>query len=168
MSNKFLRPRENRCKWFNNFGKEERSVYIVRDEKTQFSHKFNKLNRFTKCLNRFRQQKDRPEKYEGWYDSNHIWVDSSVPRMKIDTIQTSYESIQDKLENFVRRFKNRKETMHTWIDSNRCESIHMKSETLLNRFRLWWVDSNWFKDDFWPFFKLHKTTRTNHIDSRVL
>ena len=96
MNNEFLRHRENSCKWFNTFGDVERSVYIVKGEKTQFSHKFNRLNRFTKCLNQFRQQKDRPEKYEGWYDSKHIWVDSSVPRMKIDAIQTSYESIQGK------------------------------------------------------------------------
>jgi len=57
MNNEFLRPRENRCKWFNCLGVVRRSVYIVKGEKTQFSHKINRLNRFTKCLNRFRQQK---------------------------------------------------------------------------------------------------------------
>jgi len=146
MNNEFLRRRENSCKWFNTFGKEERNVYIVKGEKTQFSHKFNRLNRFTKCLNRFRYQKDRPEKYEGWYDSKHIWVDSSVPRMKIEAIQTSYESIQDKSGSFVRR------CIH--------ESIHIKSETLLNRFRLWWVDSNWSKNDFLTLFQTTQINKT--------
>jgi len=57
MNNEFLRPRENSCKWFNNFEVVERSVYIVKGENTQFSHKINRLNRFIKCLSRFRQQK---------------------------------------------------------------------------------------------------------------
>jgi len=143
MSNEFLRPRENSCKWFNIFGDVERSVYIVKGEKTQFSHNFKRFNRFTKCLNQFREQKD---------------IQRS---MKDDTIQSIFESIQMYPEWRLIRFKlcmNRfnasqnvlwdDSNRHTWIDSNRCESIHMKSETLLNRFRLWWVDSNWSKMNF--------------------
>jgi len=167
MSNEFLRPRENRCKWFHEFEKEERSVYKVRGEKTQFSHKINKLNRFTKCLNWFKQQKNRPEKYEAWYDSDHIWVGSSVPRMKIDTIQTSYESIQNRSESFVRRFKiEKRRCIHesiqiyvnrfTWI-RNFIETV----QTVMSRFKL---IERWFL----TLFQTNKTTRPNHIDSRVL
>ena len=143
------------------------SVYIVKGEKTQFSHKFNRLNPFIKCLNRLRQQKDRHRS------------------MKDDTIQSTFESIQVYLGWRLIRFKlrmnwfnasqrvlwdesKRKEMMHTWIDSNKCELIHMKSETLLNRFRLWWVDSNWSKMNFDTFSNETITSTPNHIDSRVL
>jgi hypothetical protein len=144
MNNEFLRPRENSCKWFNKLGVVMRRLFIERGEKTKFSHKNNRVNRFTKCLNRFRQQKDRPEKYEGWYDSRHIWVDSSVPRWRLNQFKLCMNRFNAS-QRVLWDDSSKKETMHTWIDSNRCESIHMKSKTLLNRFRLWWVDSNWSK-----------------------
>ena len=64
MNNEFLRPRENSCKGFNEFGVMRRTIYIVRGDKTQFSHKMNRLNRFTEWLNRFRQQKNKLGKHE--------------------------------------------------------------------------------------------------------
>jgi hypothetical protein len=48
---------------------EEETIYRERDDKTKFLQKNNWLNQFTKCVNLFRQQEDRLEKYEGWYDS---------------------------------------------------------------------------------------------------
>ena len=95
MSNEFLKPRENRCKWFNKFGVEGKGVYIVKGKKTQFSYQNNRLNWFIKCLNQFRQLKteQRTKKnetiqcvYESiqvnlgwrWIDSNCLWIDSSA------------------------------------------------------------------------------------------
>ena len=166
MSKEFLRPRENRCKWFNAFGVMRR-LFIRKGDKTKFSHKNNRLNRFTKCLNRFRQQKDRLEKYEGWYDSRYIWVDSNVPRGRLNRFKLRVNRF-DASQRVLWDDSRKKETMHIWIDSDRCESIHMKSEALLNRFRLWWVDSLWFQKEFDTFLKRHKTSRSNCIDSRVL
>jgi len=61
MNNEFLRPRENRCKWFNNLGVMREWVYIVNECKCKFSSKNNYLNRFTKSKNRFRHQKNKPD-----------------------------------------------------------------------------------------------------------
>jgi len=161
MNNEFLRPRENGCKWFNHFGAMRRRLFIERGDKTKFSHKNNRLNWFTKCLNRFRQQKDRPENMkddmiqdifeliqvypdEDWFDSNFVWIDSMQVREFCETIQAKkiwciHESIQ--------------------ID---VESIHMKSETLVNRFRLWGVDSNRFQMNFYTF-----SNDTKHQDQTI-
>jgi len=151
ISKEFLRPRENRCKWFNAFGVMRRRLFIRRGDKTKFSHKNNRLNRFTKCLNRFRQQKDRQEKYEGWYNSRYIWVDSSVPRWRLndsnfvwinsmqvrkfcETIQAKkkrcvYESIQIDVNRFTWSRKL------YWIDSDCDESIHFDSKRILTLFQ---------------------------------
>ena len=117
MNNEFLRPRENRCKWFNTFGDVKRSVYIVKGEKTQLSHKINRLNRFRQQKTDQRSMKDdtiqniidrfKWTQDEDWHDSNFLWIDSRQ----------------------VREFC---ETIHTWIDSSRCESI----QTVLSRFKL--------------------------------
>jgi hypothetical protein len=69
MNYEFLRPRENRCKWFNTLDVMKKWVYIEGSGKCKISHKNNIVNRFTKCVNRFRQQKYKSETYEDWYDS---------------------------------------------------------------------------------------------------
>ena len=38
--------------------------------------------------------KNNPKMHEGWNDLVNVWIDSSEPKMKIDTIQPSVESIQ--------------------------------------------------------------------------
>ena len=37
-------------------------------------------------LESIRIVKNKPEKHEEWNNSMHVWIDSSEPRMKIDTI----------------------------------------------------------------------------------
>ena len=160
-SKEFLRHRENRWKWFNTFGVMRTRLFIRRCYKTRFSQKNNRLNRFTKCLNRFRQLKDRLEKYEGWYDSRYIWVDSSVLRWRLNRFKLRVNWF-DASQRVLWDDLSKKETMHIWVDSDRCESIHMKSKTLLNRFRLWWVDSLWFQKDFDTF-----SNDTKHQDQTV-
>jgi len=80
MSNEFLRPRENRCKWINTLKKRRRSVYIVRVKRQNFRTKNN------------------------WIESIHLLIESiqTVERlnpgkgkyMKIDASQEMYETIQ--------------------------------------------------------------------------
>ena len=69
LNNEFLRPRENRCKWFNILGVMREWVYIENKGKCKFSCKNNYVNRFIKWVNRFRQQKCKSETYEDRYDS---------------------------------------------------------------------------------------------------
>jgi len=47
MNNEFLRPRENSCKWFNNFEVMRRRQYVREGRKAKFSHKNNCMNWFT-------------------------------------------------------------------------------------------------------------------------
>jgi len=68
MNNEFLRPIENRCKWFNALGVMRKCVYIEKGGKCKIAAKNNIVNRFTKCVNRFRQQEDKPD--DDWYDSD--------------------------------------------------------------------------------------------------
>ena len=134
MSNEFLRPRENRCKWFNTFGVMRRRLFIERGDKTKFLHKNNRLNRFTKCMNRFRQQEDRPEKYEGWYDSGYIWVDSSVPRWRLIRFKLCVNRF-NAIQRVLWDDSSKKETMHRWIDSDCDESIQTDSKWILTIFQ---------------------------------
>ena len=151
MNNEFLRPRENICKWFNTFGDVERSVYIAKGEKTQFSHKINRLNRFTKCLNWFRQQNQTREVWrmiqfktklsrfkwtqdEDWYDSNFLWIDSRQVREFCETIQTEkrrfiHESIQVDMNRFTWTQRL------YWIDSDCIESIQTYPKWFLTLFQ---------------------------------
>ena len=99
--------------------------YIYRGvDKTKFSRKNNMVNRFTKWVNRFRQQKYKPRIHEGWHDSVHKWINSSEPRMKNDAIQPSVESIQCESESFMIRFKLWRIDSHVirleelWFDSS--------------------------------------------------
>jgi len=43
----FLRPIEDRCKWFNNLGVVGRRVYIVKEGKYKILNQNNIMNRFT-------------------------------------------------------------------------------------------------------------------------
>ena len=61
MSNEFLRPRENRCKWFNDLRVMRRRLFIERGNKTKFSHKSNWVNGFTNLMNRFNPYKTNQE-----------------------------------------------------------------------------------------------------------
>ena len=153
MCNDFLRPRENSWKWFNVLGVVRRRLYILRGDKSAFSHKNNMVNRFTKWVNRFREHKNKLKTHEGWYYLVHWWIDSRKPRMKYDAIQPFVKSIQCKTKTFMIRFK-------WWlIDSH------------VMRFRKWWIISsgvrdfddtiqamlNWFnrwKDEHWHIFKV--------------
>jgi len=85
MNNEFLRPRENRCKWFHVLGVMRMWVYIERSGKCKITAKNNIVNWFTKCVNWFRHKKYKPEPYEDLYDSMWMWIDLSEPRMKKPT-----------------------------------------------------------------------------------
>jgi len=141
LNNEFLRPRENRCKWFNDFGVMRGVEYTVRSKKIQFSHEKNRVNQFTKWLNRFRHQENKPSSARKWIDSEWDWVVSSEHRKQwIDSYIHIYIYIYANRLSVCQRHLwddlDRKETIHAWIDSSRYKSIHIKSETLLNRFRL--------------------------------
>jgi len=43
-------------------------VYIQWGGKCKILAKDNIVNRFTKCVNRFRHQEDKPDEYDDWYD----------------------------------------------------------------------------------------------------
>ena len=141
MCNEILRPRENSCKWFNILRVMRRRLYIVRSEKSKFSHKNNMVNRFTKWVNRFRQEKYKTTSHEEWHDSVHMWIDSSEPSMKNDVIQPFFESIQCKSESFMIRF------ILWWINSHviRLKKVVNRfiwSQRLhMIRFNVWWIDS---------------------------
>ena len=151
MSYEFLRPRENRCKWFNEFGVMRRRIFIERGDKTKFSHKHNRLNRFTKWMNRFRQQKDRQKKYEGWYDSRRIWVDSSVPRWRLNRFNLRMNRFNES-QRVMWDDSSIKDTMYAWIDSDRSwidsHEVRNFSESIqivMRRFKL-------IQNEFWHFF----------------
>jgi len=60
MNNEFLRPRENSCKWFNEFGVVRIRQYIREGRKAKFSHKNN-------CMNRFKPYKKKWTKGKIWW-----------------------------------------------------------------------------------------------------
>jgi len=126
MSNEFLRPRENRCKWFNTFEVVRRVQYIGAKGKAKFSHKMNCVNRFTYYLNWFKPYKTRENYDEEWNVSSDNWVDSNSPE-GFDTIQNKFELIQTMLESLMSRFTE------IWIDSGKKE---VKSRC--------WQHLNWF------------------------
>jgi len=121
MNSKFLWPRENRCKWFNNLGVMRRWVYIERGGKCKNSAKNNIVNRFTKCVNWFRQQKYKPGWRMMWFKS--LWIDS----------------MQDRKNSWHESAKN--ESIQGWCKSNFVEPFLLNSEAsddtihiFLNRF----------------------------------
>lgn len=100
-----------------------RWVYIERSGRCKISTKSNKVNRFTKCVNRFRQQKYKPEIYEDWYDSVKIWINSSEPRMKKYTIQPFMNQFHACQKVFMMQFK-------IW-----------RIDSMVMRFKFWWIVS---------------------------
>jgi len=128
MNNEFLRPRENRCKWFNKFVNVWRRLYIVRVDKSKISHKNNLVNRFTKWVNRFRQQKTTQEcmKYETLQ-----WISESIQvspwwRMIRFNLQMNRFSASQRVW-WDDSYWN--EPLQVWYDSRSCESIHLYLET---------------------------------------
>ena len=83
INNEFLRPRENRCKWFNKFGVMRKCVYIEKDGKCKISSKNNRVNRFTYCVNQFRQLNNKTDEQWSWYTSDTNWIDSNLPRWRL-------------------------------------------------------------------------------------
>jgi len=128
MNNEFLKPRENRWKWFNYFGFMRRWVYIERSGKCKNSAKKNIVNRFSKYVNRLGHQKYKPETYEDWSDSVQKWIDSSEPKMKNDAIEL---------------FMN-------WFS--------VSHKDFMMRFKIWWIDSIMIRFKFWSIvsFKVRK------------
>jgi len=123
MNNEFLRARENRCKWFNVLRVMKGRLYIERSGKTKFLHKIKRVNRFTKWVNWFRQQKTTQECMkdetiqcicesiqvspdEEWYDSTILWIDLVEVREFRETIQTKRgrfkcDTIQEDVNRFI-------------------------------------------------------------------
>jgi len=126
MNNEFLRPRENRCKWFNDFGVMRIKQYIGEGRKAKFSQKNNCLNRFTYWLNRFKPCKKVICVKWKWDDSNSpedVWYDSNY-------VKEFDESFQTKMIRFMY------ESIHYIVDM-----IHTKSESILFVPRARWIDS---------------------------
>jgi len=124
MCNEFLRPRENNWKWFNDLGVMRRRLFIEKGDKTEFSHKNNIVNRFTKWVNRFRQQKTtqkcmKDEMIKCMCESIQV---SPGWRLIRFNLLLNWFSVSQRV--LVRRFKLK------WVDSS------------VNRFRKMWIDSS--------------------------
>jgi len=145
MNNKFLTPRENRCKWFNNLKFMRKWVYIERGTKFKFSFENNYVNRFIKCLNRFIQFDSKLGKRqkiwrlmcimqalnrfkrtqdEDWYDS-----------MYFESIQHKSKRLWDMIQSILSQFKSE--------SIQGCMNRFTQSQKLcVMRFRRKWIDSH--------------------------
>ena len=142
MNNEFLRPRENRCKWFNILGVMREWVYIEKKGKCKFLAKNNSVNWFSKWVNRFKPLKDKAAKNEDWYVSCQDWINSKYPewrliRFKLLRIYSRqvrkilwYDSCKGLIDSHVSRFIK--------LVNRRIRSQRL----LMNRFRHKWIDSN--------------------------
>jgi len=145
MNNEFLRPRENRCKWFNKFVNVWKRLYIVRGDKRKISHKNNLVNRY-----RFRQQKTTQE----------CMKDEKIQCMS-ESVQVSpgWRMIRFNLQ--MNRFSEVREfceTIQTEMNRFKCDTI----QEVVNRFfcsqRFRWIDSvydkrlNMLQKDQWQIF----------------
>jgi len=111
MSSDFLRPRENRCKWFKYFGcYEEMCVYRKGWQVQNFGQKQQSESIHLLC------ELIQTTKWQA------RWT------MKFDTHQTQIESIQISPDE-------------DWYNSNSYESIQSKSESFMIRFTEILVDS---------------------------
>jgi hypothetical protein len=104
-------------------------VYIEWCGKCKNSAKNNIVNRFTKCVNQFRQQKDKPD--ELWrmilqciFESIQLSPEWRLIRFRQHRIDSAY------VREFLWNNSSKTELSHLWIDSEYCETIHPKSETL--------------------------------------
>jgi len=129
----FLRPRENICKWFNELWVTRWRVYIVRRKIAQFSHKNNRVNRLTKWVNRFRQQKDNLKLHQGWNDSLFMWINSSesiqMNRFKACQI-VLWDVSNKKVDSYVIRFRE------FWMDSSIVRNFDESIQYIVNRFNM--------------------------------
>ena len=82
--------------------------------------------------------KENPKMHGGWNDSVHMWIDSCEPRMKIDTIQPSVDSIRCKSESFG-------ETIQNEMSRFKCESIQEVVNGFIWSQRLGWIDSVYYE-----------------------
>jgi len=115
-----------------------RCVYIEKGGKCKISAKNNIVNRFTKCVNRFRQLNDKQDDFEDWYASGTIWIDSNIPGWRLIWFKLLWiDSIR------VKKF--------LWYDSIKFESIESwkKENLMLSKFdsiQMFpdedWLDSN--------------------------
>jgi len=143
MSNEFLRPRENRCKWFNALGVMRKCVYVEKGGKCKISAKNNRVNRFTYCVNRFRQLNDKSDKQWSLICIRHKLNRFKSPQVKIDTIQT-----------LMNRFNQSQRV--SWYDSLKFESIQARKKWKIDADSIWidsdflWIDSRklWI-DSLW-------------------
>ena len=118
------RPRENRCKWFNNLGVTKRSVYIYLGGKCKNSPKNNIVNRFINCVNRFRKQGDKPDGLWWFIRFRHNMNWFKMPRMKIEAIQIILNWFNISHKVLMIQFRQ------IWLDSKYHVTIHTMYETL--------------------------------------
>ena len=118
MNNEFLRPRENRCKWFNNLGVMRRSVYIYLGGRCKNSAKSN-------IVNQFRNQEEKPDGLWWLIWSRHNLNRFKMPRMNIETIQANLTRFKMSWNDSpqVRDFG--------WYDSGKSESIQILRKSIL-------------------------------------
>jgi len=134
MNNEFLRTRENSCKWFNNLGVMRKCVYIEKGGKCKISAKNNRVNRFTYCMNRFRELNDKPDEQWKWIRIRHKLNRFKSPLMKIDTIQTLMNQVNQSHRVL-------------WYDSLTFESIQARKKWKVDVVNIWiysdflWIDS---------------------------
>jgi len=135
--------------------------YIVRSRKTQFLHKKNRENRFTKWMNQFRYQETNPVEQEKWIDSEGDWVVSSEPRKEwiYSYIFMNRFSVCQRLlwdDSYINRFK------YMWIDSHKVRDFIESIQTIMSRFKL-------IQNDFWHFFqRTHNNKTKPHIPQGAL
>jgi len=131
MNNECLTPRENSCKWFNELWVMRRRLYIVRWSKTKFLHENNIVNRFTKWVNRFIQQK------------------TTQKCMKDETIQCTCELIHVnpgwRLIRFNLLLIQFGVSQRVLVSRFKCESIQEVVNGFIWSQRLGWIDSVYYE-----------------------
>ena len=141
MNNEFLRRRENSCKWCDELGVMRRILFIEKGDKNEFSHQNNIVNRFTKWMNRFRQQKTTQKCMKDEtikYMCESIQVNPGWRLIRFNLLLNRFSLSQRVL---VRRFKlkrvdssvNRFRKMR--IDSTEVRNFDESIQWIMNRFR---------------------------------
>jgi hypothetical protein len=121
----------------------EETIYSEGD-KSKILHKNNLVNWFTKWVNRFTQQKTTQECMK---DETIQWMSESIQvspwwRMIRFNLQMNRFSASQRV---LWDDSDWNESVQVWYNSRSCESIHLYSETYMNRFSVWWVDSICYK-----------------------
>jgi len=139
LNNEFLRPRENRCKWFNGLGVLRKCLYIEKGGKWKNLAKNNIVNRFTKCVNRFRQLNNNQDGLWRLIHIIHLLNRFICSRVKIDTIQILMNRFNQSQRVFMIWFNI------IWIDSDVEKENLMLSKfdsIQMTQFKNIWLDSN--------------------------